>query len=86
MPNLRVPGNMKAPIDEAKSTDVHRSDAVAVEELTVHRCKTHGKPKTAAPGPGGPGHWTRPTEICTSGFPLAELNGAATHRVMLTTR
>lgn len=58
----------------ARRSDVlSHIQTVKVEELTVHRCKTHGKPKTAAPELGGPDHWTQPNEICTSGFPLAEL-------------
>lgn len=39
----------------------------------MRRCKTHGKPETAAPELAGPDRWTQPNEICTSGFPLAEL-------------
>lgn len=42
-------------------------------ELTSHKCKIHGKPKTAAPGLACPAHSTQPNEIYTSGFPAARL-------------
>lgn len=43
------------------------------EGLTLHKCKTHGKPKRAAPRLACPVHSTQPNEKCTSGFPSARL-------------
>ena len=41
--------------------------------LTWHRCKSHGRPGTAAPGCACPDHWTPPSGRCTSGPPAVRL-------------